>query len=76
MSTAETGGSQIPEQVVEQLVKGYDALAVELKRVHEQQKELENKLSWAKQQASDTLFHCTTHHRMIYLSSRSVATLR
>jgi hypothetical protein len=56
MSIAETGGSQIPEQLVEQLAKGYDALAVELKRVHEQQKELENKLSWAKQQASYNSF--------------------
>jgi cell division septum initiation protein DivIVA len=66
MSVAETGASHIPDQLVDQLAKGYDALAIELKRVHEQQQELENKLSWAKQQASHFPSYCTLHHRMIH----------
>jgi hypothetical protein len=40
----------IPSQLVDQLAKGYDALACEMKSVHEYQRQLENQLAWAKQQ--------------------------
>jgi hypothetical protein len=52
MSTLNTEDPHIPDQLVDQLTKGYDALASELKRVHEHSLHLENKLAWAKQQAS------------------------
>jgi hypothetical protein len=40
----------VPNQLVEQLAKGYDALSLEMKRMQEYQRQLENKLAWAKQQ--------------------------
>ena len=52
MSTLDVEDPHIPDQLVDQLIKGYDALASELKRVHDHSLHLENKLAWAKQQAS------------------------
>jgi len=46
------GSSDVPDQLLEQLLKGYDALHVEFKLLNDQRRELENKLSWAKQQVS------------------------
>jgi hypothetical protein len=54
--------SHVPDQLVDQLAKGYDALSLEMKRVHEHSRQLENKLSWAKQQAS---FPFISHPRMM-----------
>ncbi|KAF1991945.1 hypothetical protein K402DRAFT_345496, partial [Aulographum hederae CBS 113979] len=45
--------SDVPDQLLEQLLKGYDALHVEFKLLNDQRRELENKLSWAKQQHLD-----------------------
>jgi hypothetical protein len=39
-----------PDQLLEQLVKGYDALSLEIRLLDEQRRELENKVSWSKQQ--------------------------
>jgi chaperonin cofactor prefoldin len=50
MSTLEVEHSYVPDQLVDQLAKGYDALSVEIKLLDEQRQELENRLSWAKQQ--------------------------
>jgi hypothetical protein len=52
MSALDVDGPHVPDQLVDQLALGYDALAWEVKRVHEQRQTLENKLAWAKQQAS------------------------
>jgi len=46
------GSSDVPDQLLEQLLKGYDALHLEFKLLNDQRRELENKLSWAKQQVS------------------------
>jgi hypothetical protein len=51
-SAIETEGSQVPTQLVDQLVRGYDALGIEIKALDEQRRDLENKLSWAKQQVN------------------------
>jgi hypothetical protein len=51
-SAIETEGSQVPAQLVDQLVRGYDALSIEIKSLDEQRRDLENKLSWAKQQVN------------------------
>jgi cell division septum initiation protein DivIVA len=40
----------VPDQLVDQLAKGYDSLYSEIKRLDEKSQELENKLAWAKQQ--------------------------
>ena len=50
MSTLDVERNFVPEELVNQLVKGYDALSVEIKVLDEQRQELENRLSWAKQQ--------------------------
>jgi cell division septum initiation protein DivIVA len=50
MSTFEVEHNYVPDQLVDQLVKGYAALSVEIKLLDEQRRELENRLSWAKQQ--------------------------
>lgn len=42
--------SNIPEQLAEQLMRGYEALNTECQTLNDQRRELENKLSWAKQQ--------------------------
>jgi hypothetical protein len=52
MSALDVDGPHVPDQLVDQLAKGYDALALEVTRIHEQRQNLENKLAWAKQQAS------------------------
>ena len=49
MSAVETE-DHVPEQLVEQVSRGYDALAIEVARYQARQRDLENKLSWAKQQ--------------------------
>jgi hypothetical protein len=50
MSTVDYEAEHVPDQLVDQLVKGYDALTAEVKALNERRQELENKLSWAKQQ--------------------------
>jgi hypothetical protein len=50
MSTLDVEDPHVPDQLVDQLTAGYDALATELKRVHEHSRQLENKLAWAKRQ--------------------------
>jgi hypothetical protein len=52
MSSMVAEEPHVPEQLVEQLAKGYDALSVEMGKAFEYQRQLENKLAWAKQQAS------------------------
>jgi hypothetical protein len=39
-----------PDQLLDQLLKGYDALSLEIQLLDEQRRELENKVSWSKQQ--------------------------
>ncbi|KAF2674064.1 hypothetical protein BT63DRAFT_419378 [Microthyrium microscopicum] len=55
MSAIEPAESQVPQQLVEQLSRGYDSLTVEFQRLSQQHQELENKLAWAKQQYLDAL---------------------
>ena len=50
MSNLDGEPAHVPDQLVEQLLKGYDALSVEIKLLDEQRRQLENKVSWAKQQ--------------------------
>jgi hypothetical protein len=52
MSTADEEVSQVPDQLIEQMLKGYDSLHAEFKALNDQQRELEHKLAWAKQQVS------------------------
>ncbi len=52
MSAKEEEVSQVPDQLMEQLLKGYDSLHAEFKFLNDQYRELENKLAWAKQQVS------------------------
>lgn len=81
MSTLDVDDNHVPEQLVDQLAKGYDSLAIELKRVHELSRNLENRLAWAKQQVSLHLFFhllyflYTPPCMMRNLSSRPVNTL-
>jgi hypothetical protein len=42
--------------LAEQLVEGFAALSGEYQALFDQQKQLESKLSWAKQQVCDELF--------------------
>jgi cell division septum initiation protein DivIVA len=56
MSALDMDDPHVPDQLVDQLARGYDALALEVKRIHEQRQNLENKLAWAKQQASLPLY--------------------
>ena len=55
MSAVDCEVEHVPDQLVDQLVKGYDALTAEVKTLNEQRQELENKLSWAKQQVRKSL---------------------
>lgn len=77
MSAAyESQDDPIPDQLVDQLIKGYDALGEEVRFLHEQRRALENRLSWAKQQVWPHNF--VVHFSlplfvMNNLSSRSVA---
>lgn len=57
MSTADYEVEHVPDQLVDQLVGGYDALTAEITTLNEQRQELENKLSWAKQQVRSGSFH-------------------
>lgn len=50
MSTEDEAVSQVPDQLMEQLLKGYDSLYTEFKVLNDQTRELEHKLAWAKQQ--------------------------
>lgn len=50
MSNANEEPAHVPDQLVDQLLKGYEALNVEIKHLDEQRRELENKVSWSKQQ--------------------------
>jgi hypothetical protein len=54
MSTLD-GDGLVPGQLVDQLAKGYDALLFQMKAAQEYQRQLENKLAWAKQQVKFTL---------------------
>jgi hypothetical protein len=46
----EKDGDHIPDQLIQQLLHGYDALIAEVRVLNEQRREFENKISWAKQQ--------------------------
>jgi hypothetical protein len=54
MSNPNSAQAFAPDQLVDQLLKGYDALSVEIKLLDEQRRELENKVSWSKQQVRST----------------------
>lgn len=56
MTTVEYEVKHVPDQLVDQLVKGYDALSTEIRTLDEQRQELENKLAWTKQQVRSTIF--------------------
>lgn len=78
MSTIDIENSPLPSQLLEQLVRGYDALNAEFKLLNEYRRELENKLSWAKQQVAmpsvTFALSLPTFYVMIsFLSSRSAA---
>jgi len=53
MSNVNEDSSPVPEQLVDQLLKGYDSLQTEIKLLDEQRRELENKVSWSKQQVKN-----------------------
>jgi cell division septum initiation protein DivIVA len=74
MSTVESEDEHVPNQLVDQLVKGYDALSTEIRILDEQRQELENKLTWAKQQVRSIHFPATSRPMMKFsISSRSAA---
>ncbi|MBE7180011.1 MAG: hypothetical protein INR71_02190 [Terriglobus roseus] len=52
MSARDDEVSQVPDQLMDQLLKGYDALHSEFKLLNQRQQELERKLAWAKQQVT------------------------
>jgi hypothetical protein len=52
--------SRTPDQLIEQMLKGYDSLHTEFKALNDQSRELEHKLAWAKQQVR--LFVGYLHH--------------
>ncbi|TID15299.1 hypothetical protein E2P81_ATG08363 [Venturia nashicola] len=55
MSNINEEPAHAPELLVDQLLKGYESLMVEIKHLDEQRRELENKVSWSKQQYLDAL---------------------
>lgn len=55
MSNTNEEAAHVPEQLVDQLLKGYESLQVEIKLLDEQRRELENKVSWSKQQVRTIL---------------------
>jgi hypothetical protein len=69
MSALEVEHNYVPDQLVDQLVKGYDALNLEIKVLDEQRRELENRLSWAKQQVCGILPCSVYIYIYIFLSS-------
>lgn len=56
MSNINENPAHVPEQLVDQLLKGYESLQVEIKHLDEQRRELENKVSWSKQQVRMSLY--------------------
>ena len=61
-------------QLAEQVAEGFAALSGEYQILFDQQKQLESKLSWAKQQVScDRLLFSSFSSVMKYLSSRPAA---
>jgi hypothetical protein len=50
MQNVNEDSTHVPEQLVDQLLKGYDSLQTEIKLLDKQRRELENKVSWSKQQ--------------------------
>lgn len=57
MSNINEEPAHVPEQLVDQLLKGYESLTVEIKHLDEQRRELENKVSWSKQQVRILQLH-------------------
>jgi hypothetical protein len=73
MANVNEDSTHVPEQLVDQLLKGYDSLQTEIKLLDEQRRELENKVSWSKQQVRTWLslsFFTPTLSMMIHFSSR------
>jgi hypothetical protein len=60
MSNVNEDSTHVPEQLVDQLLKGYDSLQTEIRLLDEQRRELENKVSWSKQQVR-TSFSLLSH---------------
>lgn len=56
MSTLKYEVEHIPDQLVNELVKGYDALSIEIRALDRQRQELENKLTFAKQQVRSVIY--------------------
>jgi hypothetical protein len=67
MSAVNEDAIHLPEQLVDQLLKGYDSLTTEIRLLDEQRRQLENKVSWSKQQVRrlflSTAFSCTNPAR-------------
>jgi hypothetical protein len=69
------GQSQVPVvQLAQQLSDGFTALSGEYQALFEQQRQLESKLSWAKQQVRSISW--TLSHMMNTFSSRPAAALQ
>jgi len=68
MSTVEYDVEHVPDQLVDQLVRGYDALSSEIRTLNEQRQELENKLAWAKQQVCSAILpsHISSDDEILY----------
>jgi hypothetical protein len=62
-------------QLADQLAEGFTALSGEYQALFDQHKQLESKLSWAKQQVSHTeiFSHAPISPMMIHFSSRPAA---
>jgi hypothetical protein len=60
MSNVNEDSTHVPAQLVDQLLKGYDSLQTEIRLLDEQRRELENKVSWSKQQVR-TSFSLHSH---------------
>lgn len=52
-------------QLADQLAEGFTVLSGEYQALFDQQKQLECKLSWAKQQVSNTI-SCVLHSHLLY----------
>lgn len=63
-------------QLAEQVAEGFAALSGEYQILFDQQKQLESKLSWAKQQVSLSNTMSSPPFVMKHLSSRPAAALR
>ncbi|QDS75115.1 hypothetical protein FKW77_007396 [Venturia effusa] len=62
MSNSNEDSAYVPDQLVDQLLKGYESLHIEIKHLDEQRRELENKVSWSKQQYLDALKRFVPEH--------------